>query len=426
MPQVSHTNAVRSTTSRAARGQTNAVSRLELACLKAMKSLEKNGRKGTPPPMVARNLFFVSAAIADVYARHGDDPATAAKVAKSVTAQVMNGLVGQEVMPNDDRLGTDIARRHLAAARADGAADATKARTPSKPLRHVWTPTNEKGEAITPLFPSWGLLKPAVEANATVRAKKPTFTDTDWREFFKTYQSRTPEQIAAAKYWADGPGTFTPPGHWCLIAQKTGAAARLSVQQTAELSMLVNAALHDAGISCWDTKYTYMGERPFQAARRLGIDFKSEIGTPPFPGFTSGHATFSGAAGQVLGTYFDRLGKADAIRTELLAVAQLPETRKAITSARTATDMFAALASEAAMSRVYGGIHIAEDGDEGVRVGRQIGANVMKHLAPRTGLRASDETGLDRPQPTPVALDTPRGTHPPSRRADGSSTVDWR
>ncbi|MCU0697446.1 MAG: vanadium-dependent haloperoxidase [Myxococcaceae bacterium] len=424
MPQVNHSSAVSRTTGRAARAQTNAVTRLELACLKAMKSIERNGRKGTPPPMVARNMFYVSAAIADVYSKHGDDPAVAAKVAKSVTAQVLNALVGQQVMP-DDRLGADIARKHIAAARADGAVDATKPRPASKPMRHVWTPTNEKGEPITPLFPSWGLLKPSVEANATVRAKRPSFTDNDWRAFFTAYQTRTPEQIAAAKYWADGPGTFTPPGHWCLISQQVGSAAGLSVQQAAALSKLVNAALHDAGVSCWDTKYTYMGERPFQAARRLGIDFKPEIGTPPFPGFTSGHATFSGAAGQVLGMYFDKLGKADVVRKELLGFAQLSETRKAIGAARTATDMFAALANEAAMSRVYGGIHIAEDGDEGVRVGRQIGTNVMKHLATRADLFPTEANELERRRTGPVALDTPRGTHPTSRRNDASTTVDW-
>jgi hypothetical protein len=424
MPRISRQPGAPRLSDRVAHSQTNAVNRLELACLKAMKAVERNGRKGTPPPMVARNMYYVSAAIADVYAKHGTDPALAAKVAKSVASQVLNALVGKDALPGE-RVGADIARRHIAAARADGGVDATSPSTPSKPMRHVWTPTNERGEAITPLYPSWGRLKPTVEANASVRAKKPSFDDGDWRAFFQAYRSRTPEQIAAAKYWADGPGTYTPPGHWCLIAQEVGAAASLSVQQTAALSKLVNAALRDAGISCWDTKYTYMGERPFQAAKRLGVDFKPELATPPFPGYTSGHATFSGAAGQVLGMYFDKLGRAEAVRERLLGFAQLTETREAIRSAGTATDMFAALANEAAMSRVYGGIHIAEDGDEGVRVGRQIGTNVMKHLATRADLFPAEVNELGRPRADAVALDTPRGTHPSSRRADTSTTIDW-
>ena len=96
----------------------------------------------------------------------------------------------------------------------------------------------------------------------------------------------------------------------------------------------------DAAICCWDNKYAYWLLRPSQADPAI----TTPVGLPNFPAYTSGHATFSGAAAQVLGT---------------LIPSCAPEVD--------------AMAEEAAWSRVLGGIHYRFDSDMGLKGGRLIG-----------------------------------------------------
>ena len=355
----------------------NAVQKLLLDALNGLKAFENNGKRGTPPPMVARDMFYISSAIAEVYQNHGDDPKAAARIASAVTAQLTNGLVGKEVMPVTDRTGGATVKKWLDLARADRAPQAGQPRAPTDPMGQVWSATNEAGLPVAPLLPSFGLVKPCTEANKTVRAVKPTFSDAQWRQYFSDYEQRTPEQKASAKYWADGPGSVTPPGHWNVIASKAMSAAGLTVQQSAELAKLVNSANFDAGIAAWDAKYQYAGERPFQAAKRLGIAFTPQLGTPPFPGYVSGHATFSAAAAQVLGRYFDELSQVNKLKDVCLGFAQTAACRRAISGATNCVEMFEALAKEASDSRLHGGIHIGADGSAGMELGKQIGENVF-------------------------------------------------
>ncbi|MCZ0902289.1 chemotaxis protein CheB, partial [Microcoleus sp. HI-ES] len=67
--------------------------------------------------------------------------------------------------------------------------------------------------------------------------------------------TRTPDQTAIAKFWANGAGTFTPPGHWNQIAEETANLTATSLEDSARLFALLNFALADAAISCWDAKY---------------------------------------------------------------------------------------------------------------------------------------------------------------------------
>ncbi len=114
---------------------------------------------------------------------------------------------------------------------------------------------------------------------------------------------------------------------------------------------LLNVALADAGVAAWDAKYAYWVPRPDTAVRDLGIDprWKPFLATPLFPAFVSGHATYSGAVGEVLAHLF-------------------PED----------SGLFRAKAREAAASRVYGGIHYRMDGDVGIRMGQRIGQLVVE------------------------------------------------
>lgn len=153
--------------------------------------------------------------------------------------------------------------------------------------------------------------------------------------------NRTREQWRIADFWADGAGTSTPPGHWNKIAADFIMENQFSELRTARTFALLNRALMDAAICCWNTKYRYYLPRPSQVDPKI----KTATGIPNFPSYTSGHATFSGAASEVLSYIF-------------------PEKSQSLNQQ----------AEEAAMSRLYGGIHYRFDNDAGLKCGKHIGS----------------------------------------------------
>src|SRR5690606_6672991 len=113
------------------------------------------------------------------------------------------------------------------------------------------------------------------------------------------------EQTEIALFWADGPGTATPPGHWLMIAQAISEADGLTLVENARLFALLSLAEADAGICSWDNKFAFEAWRPVTAIQRADEDgnpatepdpdWMPLLTTPPFPTYTSGHSTFSGA-----------------------------------------------------------------------------------------------------------------------------------
>jgi PAP2 superfamily len=169
-------------------------------------------------------------------------------------------------------------------------------------------------------------------------------------EVYAVSQSLTDEQKRIADFWADGAGTVTPPGHWNAIAVDLVKGAGFSTLRTAQLFSALNTAQADAFIACWDAKFTYWSVRPITGIRRL-IDpnWLSYIVTPPFPSYPSGHSTTSGAASTVLAGFF-------------------PEKAAELT----------AMADEAAISRLYGGIHYTSDNEAGLVLGRRVGQVALR------------------------------------------------
>jgi len=159
-------------------------------------------------------------------------------------------------------------------------------------------------------------------------------------EVKQTVQSLTRDQTAIAYKWNDGAGTYTPPGHWNDIAAEYIRDARFSEVRAARAFALVNMAMHDAAVGCWEAKYFYFNPRPSQ----LDASIKTVIGLPNFPAYTSGHSTFSAAAAVVLSYLFPG-GAAD----------------------------FDAMKDEAGISRLYGAIHYRSDIDRGKDHGQRIG-----------------------------------------------------
>ena len=147
-------------------------------------------------------------------------------------------------------------------------------------------------------------------------------------------------ELEIANFWADGPSTPTPPGHWNFIAAPHIRKADLSEVRTARVFALLNMALHDAAVACWETKYFYFNPRPSQ----LDPELKTTIGLPNFPSYTSGHSTFSAAAAEVLSYLFPG-----------------------------AAAEFEAQKEEASISRLYAGIHYRSDIEMGKAHGERVG-----------------------------------------------------
>ncbi len=253
-------------------------------------------------------------------------------------------------------LGRGVGQRVLEYAASDGSDAVWSGEVPVGP--GLWYSSADP--VRPPLLPLWGAVRPWLMASRDqfLPPPPPAFGSPEFlaalAEVRQISDTRTPEQRRIALYWADDPGTATPPGHWNQIASDLILRHRFPEIRAAWTLALLNMALMDASISCWHAKYVYWLIRPSQVDPRI----TTPVPLPNFPSYTSGHATFSGAAGEFLGAVFP------AEREEL----------------RT-------LAEEAAMSRVYGGIHYRFDSDRGLEAGRAIGQLAIergRRLTPRT------------------------------------------
>lgn len=195
---------------------------------------------------------------------------------------------------------------------------------------------------LTPLF---GKVKMWNVANVeNVRPVPPPAIDSDAYladvSILKDYaDNMTEEKRSIANFWQDGLGTYTPPGHWNRFANEFMVEDKMNPLRSARTLAYMNMAIMDSGISCWDAKYYYHYPRPIQTIE----GFKTIAGTPNFPSYTSGHSVFSAAASEVLAYIFPE--KATLVR---------------------------GWAEEAAISRVYGGIHWTFDATVGTDQGREV------------------------------------------------------
>ena len=255
--------------------------------------------------------------------------------------------------------GVHAARRLLVRAARDGAGTQWTGTIPTGPDLWISTPPG----FLPPLLPGWGAVRPwnvhdpvALLPPAPPRPGSAAFA-AELREVYDVSQTLTPEQRAIALFWADGAGTFTPPGHWNAIATQLLQTHPLPLQREALLFATLNTAQADAFICTWLTKYSYWSLRPITAIRReLDATWSPLITTPPFPSYPSGHSTTSAAAATVLSEFFPR--EAGLLR---------------------------GWAAEAAVSRLYGGIHFPTDNEVGLRLGREAGQAALaawrQHLA---------------------------------------------
>lgn len=284
----------------------------------------------------------------------GDQAYIQQKVTEAKNARIASGANVRSDWEAGEKLGKLVAQKFVARARGDRAGRAVG--TPADWAQLI-TNTEARGEvawkslespARPPMLPLFGQVKGFLLDSSEVvmgRPLPPPLAGTDQFKketeevlaFSKKYDR---EKLRIVHFWADGAGTYTPPGHWNSIACEDFVKQRYSEARWARNLALLNMALFDAAICCWDAKYYYFNQRPSQADPNI----KTWTGVPNFPAYVSGHSSFSGAAATILGH---------------------------ILPSKSAN--YESMAQEASMSRLYGCIHYRSDCEAGLKLGKGVG-----------------------------------------------------
>lgn len=270
---------------------------------------------------------------------------------RAVQSRLLAGRIWKSDAEAGDSIGMAIARKYMEYAATDGMANANnqaqwnainaKITVPYPKWRSVEIP------ARPPMLPLFGNVKmwfvPSLEAvdPGPPPAEGTPQWNADMEEMRFFAASRSREQARIGNFWEDGAGTYTPPGHWCKIARDEIYARPMSLIRAAKIMAYVGTALHDAAVIGWAVKYKYVHPRPHAIDPKITMS----LGLPNFPGYISGHSTFSAAGATVL-AYF------------------IPERAQ----------VFHDMAIQASESRIYSRIHMRVDCEVGNQVGKEIGA----------------------------------------------------
>jgi membrane-associated phospholipid phosphatase len=281
------------------------------------------------------------------------------KLEQQELSLIASGAAARSDVTAGEALGRQVADLFLARGRADNAGKAggnaanwaSYATTAEANNQTPWITLETPGRP--PMLPLFGKVKGFLCDSATIIALRPgpppSTSSADMtaavQAAYTTIKNATREQMRIVQFWADGAGTYTPPGHWDAIADADFINQNYSEVRWARNLALLNMAEMDAAVSCWDIKYYYFNPRPTQ----LNADIKTLTGIPNFPSYVSGHSMFSAAAATILGHI-------------------LPSRAGAYMS----------MAQEAANSRVYAGIHYSIDCTAGFTVGENVGNYAVK------------------------------------------------
>jgi len=275
------------------------------------------------------------------------------KAAEQRNAALWSGKATASDLAAGLALGKSVAAVFLARAAGDGMRTAGGSPVLWKALADSATARGEIAwisrdiPARPPMLPLFGQVRAWNMTPADIVAERPPPPPStssqqmkdETAEVKRTVEHLTNEQLAIAQKWNDGAGTYSPPGHWNDVTLEYVRDAKMSEVRAARVFALLNMAMHDAGVGCWEAKFHYFNPRPSQ----LDPSIKTQIGLPNFPSYTSGHSTFSAAAAAVLSYLFP-----------------------------SGADSFAGMRDEAGISRLYGGIHYRADIEAGKAHGDRI------------------------------------------------------
>ena len=261
--------------------------------------------------------------------------------------------------------------------------------------------TPEKGDAywqptapgfMAPIEPYWYTLRMFIlDSCSQFTGGPPDIYDTSvnsgfykqMKEVYEIKSNLTKEQANIAMFWDCNPFALqqvghlefglkkiSPGGHWIGITGIASKKQKLSLGKTAYAHAIVSLGMCDAFVSCWNNKYKFNRVRPVTAIQKLlDREWAPLLQTPPFPEYTSGHSVISTASATILTHLFgDNFSFTDDSEKEF----GLPERK---------FHSFKQACNEAAISRLYGGIHFRDAIDNGIKEGEQIGNFVVMKSA---------------------------------------------
>ncbi len=324
---------------------------------------------------VVANAAQASIALA-IYASNYKENIPKIDQLKAAINQRLKILTSEKIFKKSVKYGEELAKAIYLFSKTDGGHDAEKNNFPKSYKGQtgscMWVPVGNQ----IPLQPYWGKNRTFIKGNSDFELPIPPKCEignssvmfVQALEVYSVGKNLSQEQKDIALFWSDDPvKTFTPPGHGVSIATQLIKKENLKLDKTAELYCRIGIAAYDAFISCWKCKYMHNILRPISFIQTtIDPNWKSFLDNPPFPEYTSGHGTVSGAIAMVLSDMFgynynftDYSHKERGLKPR-------------------SYDSFLEFAQEAALSRLYGGIHYRMSNDEGLKNGKRIGKAVCE------------------------------------------------
>ncbi|WP_422082282.1 vanadium-dependent haloperoxidase [Ulvibacterium sp.] len=312
------------------------------------------------------------------------------KMEKELLDGVRDVGIAKEMYDNSVAYGKNLAEKVLEWAAKDGYHRRTalpRYSVTDNPGR--WRPTPP--DYMEAIEPHWNTLRPFVlDSAAQFDPGLPTSFDTDEesqfykeaKEVYETVENLDDEQLEIAKFWDCNPNIshtkghvmyfqqqISPGGHWMHITAQVLDEQKANTVESAATLALTGIVLADAFISCWDQKYKSNLTRPETYINKyMDPDWTPILQTPAFPEHTSGHSVASTAAATMLTHIFgDNYAFADATEVPYgLPIRSYPSFMRA--------------SQEAAISRLYGGIHYKPAIELGIQQGAAVGNYVIEHI----------------------------------------------
>jgi hypothetical protein len=192
------------------------------------------------------------------------------------------------------------------------------------------------------------------------------------REVFDISGKLTPDQKDIAKYWRDVNPGVSATGHWLNVLRLVMKREHAAFEKSVFAYALSGMALNDTWISSWRARYKYNVQRPITYIQTVmgHENWMPFIPTPPHPEYPGGHAALSASVAEVFTYVFgDNYTLTD-------------DTYEDFGLGTRAYKSFDAMAEEAAMSKVYGGIHYKLSVDVGLRQGRKVSREILRKISP--------------------------------------------
>lgn len=341
-----------------------------------------NEFKGVPKPEMGKDYHWILVAntaqvniTKNLYANTSKENLVSVDSLAGVYNRRYQNDIDKETLNRSIKYGEAVAKAIFDYSKTDGGHEGYKTNFPKDYKIATgacfWTPTAEGMQALQPY---WGKNRTFVKGNADYELPEPPRCDagissimySQALEVYSAGKNLTPEQKEIAIFWSDDAGkTFTPPGHAISITTQVIKKEKLSLDKAAEIYCKIGIAAADAFVSCWKCKFMHNVLRPVTYIRTtIDRNWVPLLDTPPFPEYTSGHSSVSGATAQVLSDYF---GFNYAFTDNSHADRGLKPR---------SFESFYDFANEAAISRLYGGIHYRNSNDEGLKNGKRIGKAV--------------------------------------------------